>query len=126
MSKLTSFHELLNSDNPEDRMSHDFLVVLLTELFGKDDHIRIDLTVENEKNHQVIKKNWKQIREYYGVADSVKYTQKRVRQTMIQIVSHINKKYEFSQPLKLERKRKDCYQKGKGNVSEYWIDLSLV
>jgi hypothetical protein len=126
MSQIISFHDLLNSDKPEDRLKHDFLILLLTELFGKDDQIRIDLTSESEKNHMVIKKRWKQIRDYYGVSDSVKYTQKCVRQTLIQIVTRINQKYTFAQPLKMEHKRSDVYRKGKGNLTEYWISLSLV
>ena len=126
MSPMTSFHDLTQSENPEDRIAHDFLIVLLTELFGKSDQIRIDMETESERNHAVIKKHWKSIRIYYGVPDSAKYAQKCVRQTLIQIITRINQKYGLTQPLKMEHKRSDFYQKGKGKVTDYWIELSFV
>lgn len=121
-----SFNDLFKSEHPEDRMSHEFFIFLLDKLFGKHVDIRINAETESQQNHEIIKKQWKQIREYYGVPDSVKYTQKCVRQTIIQIVNRLNQKYGFIKPLKLEQKRHDYYSKEyKKNITDYWMEFNL-
>lgn len=121
-----SFHDLLNSTQPQDRMIHDFFVILLDQLFGQHDQIRIDKQTENKRNHEIIKHNWKMIRLYFDVPDSAKYTQKCVRQTLIHIINKLNQIYGFTKPLKFEQKRHDYYSREKkGNVTDYWTELIL-
>jgi hypothetical protein len=124
---MDNFHDLQKSERPEERMSHDFLILLLDQLFGKHDQIKIDMNDENEKNHQIIKTQWRMINQYYNIPSSVKYNQKCVRQTIMQIVNHLNAKYQFAQPLKFEHKRHDYYHKEqKRKVTDYWTELNLI
>lgn len=124
---MDNFHDLQKSIHPKDRMSHDFLILLLEQLFGKSDNIRVDMDIETEENHAIVKSHWKTIREYYGVPDSVKYVQKCVRQTLMQIVNRLNQKYQFTHQLKFEHKRHDYYDKEqKKKITERWNLMTLI
>jgi len=121
-----SFEDLKNSAQPDERMSYEFLIILLDKLFGQHDHVRVDAEAETEHNHGIIFLQWKQLQHYYNLPSTVKKTQKLVRQTLKHIIEHLNKKHHFTQPIKLEQKRHDSYQKGKGIVTQYWVEICLI
>jgi len=124
---MDNFHDLQQSTQIDERMSHDFLIVLLDQLFGQHDHIRIDMDTESEQNHDIIKLQWKMIKQYYQLPSSVKNTQKLVRQTLMQIVIRVNQKYQFIHPLKFEHHRRAFRDKVTGkSTAENWIELTLI
>lgn len=123
---MDNFHNLQQSVRPDERIAHDFFILLLDQLFGQHDNIKIDHADETEEKHQIIKNNWKMINQYYGIPLSVKYTQKCVRQTLMQIVNHLNAKYQFINPMKFEPKRRDYFNKQKRKITDYWVELNLM
>lgn len=124
---MDNFHDLLKSDKPDERMHHDFLILLMDQLFGQHDLVIINESTETEENHQLIKNSWKLIRQYYGLPDRVKYIKRVVRQTFVHIVDYLNQKYQFTHPLKFEHKRRDYYDKiQKKKFAEHWAELTLM
>lgn len=127
MDTIHNFHDLQKSDKLEERMCHDFLILLMDQLFGQHDLIIIDESTETEDNHQLIKNSWKLIKQYYGLSNQVRYVQRLVRQTFLHITESLNKKYQFKQPMKFERKRRDYYDKiQKKKETDYWAEFSLI
>jgi hypothetical protein len=127
--QMNNVYDLQKSSQFQIRASYDLLITLLDELFGKDsdkDTIRIDLASETEKNHQFVRNQWEAIHSLYKTPNNIKKTQKLVRQTLKQVVTCLNETYQFVQPIKLEQKRHDSYQKGKGIVTQRWIELTLI
>jgi hypothetical protein len=126
--RMENFHILHESMQFEDRMSYEFMIALLDDMFGQHDRVIINTETECEKNRQFIKNNWKLIRQYYHVPDRLKYTQRCVRQTLIHIIDYLNGKYQFKQPIKIEHRRNDYREKGSAgkHVTDYWIEISLV
>jgi len=123
---IDNFHDLRQSSQPEERIYHDFLILLLDQLFGQHDQIRIDMETETNENHATIKQQWKLIHKYYGVPDSAKYTQKCVRQTLIHIVNNINHRHGFIHPIKVVHKRHNFRDKITGQpTAKQWIELIL-
>jgi hypothetical protein len=121
-----SFEDLRGSDQLDEKMSYEFFIFLLDQLFGQHDHMRIDIETESDQNHGIIILQWKLIKQYFGLPSSVKKTQKLVRQTLLQIANRLNEKYHFQQPIKYENKRRDYYDKEqKKNVTEYWVEFLL-
>ena len=122
----SSFEDLKKSDQFDERMSYEFLIILLDQLFGQHDHIRIDMDTESDQNHGIIFLQWKLIKQYYKLPSSVKTTQKLVRQTLMQIANRLNEKYHFQQPIRFENKRSDYYDKEeKRKVTKCWNEFSL-
>jgi hypothetical protein len=120
------FCDLHNSEISEDRISHDFLILLLDQLFDQHDNIRIDMDTESEHNHEIIKLQWKMITKYYELPVRVKNNQKLVRQTILQITNRLNQKYRFTHPLKFEHERRDYYDKEqKRKITERWNVFKL-
>ena len=127
---MDTFNDLQKSDRGEDRLKHDFLINLLDQLFGKDQHskvIRIDSSIETDERHRDIKNCWKMIQQYYRVNNSVKYTKKLVRQTLMHIVHYLNDKYDFKRPIKFEFHRYDYRKRGiEKKFTDFWTDVALV
>lgn len=124
---MNNFHDLHTSDKLEERMCHDFLILLMDQLFGQHDLIIINESTETDRNHQLIKNSWKLIKQYYDLPDRVKYIKRIVRQTFVHIVDYLNQKYQFVHPLKFELKRRDYYDKiKKKKQTDYWSEFSLI
>jgi len=124
---MDNFHDLQKSEKPEERMCHDFLILLMEQLFKQHDLIIIDANTETEENHRLIKNSWKLIKQYYCILDRVKYVKRLVRQTFVHIVDYLNQTYQFKHPLKFEHKRRDYYDKTqKKKLAEHWAEFSLI
>ena len=109
--------------------SHDLLVMLLNQLFGQDSYlktIKIDTDVETDKNHQLILDQWESIHTLYKAPNSLKKTQKLIRQTLKHIVTYLNNTHQFAHPIKWEQKRSDSYIKKYGNITKRWSELTLI
>jgi hypothetical protein len=122
---MNDFNDLKNSPFPEDHITYGLFVSLTDQIFSQHDQIIIDMATENEKNHELIKVQWKMIKKYFKVPDNCKYVQKCVRQTFIHIVDFLNKKYQFKTPIRLEHKRIDSYDRTIGHkFTKHWIEIS--
>lgn len=125
---MNSFSDLQKFPQFQIKSSYDLLITILDELFGKNSYqnnIKIETSVETEKNHKFILDQWDTIHTIYEIPNNIKKRQKLVRQTLKYIVTYLNETHHFTQPIKWEQKRSDFYQKGHGIVTKYWIDLSL-
>jgi hypothetical protein len=124
---MENIHDLKNSTNLEERLSYEFFITLLDQLFGQHDQIRIDMSTETEQNQGIIKLQWKMIKQYYQLPSSVKKTQKLVRQTLLGILNRLNHKYQFKNPIQFEPKRHDFRDKETGKpAADLWNEIKLV
>lgn len=121
-------HNEGGSSEIDEKLAHDFVLYLVDNMFGQHSHVEIDMTSESEKNHELIKKSWKMIRQLYNVRQNTLRSQKLVRQTMIQIVENLNEQYQFKQPITLDHKRIDSYDRnkdGKKKYTRHWIEIKF-
>jgi hypothetical protein len=121
-----SFNDLKTSNQLDEQLLYEFFISLLDKLFGQHDQMCINMETETEHNHGIIFLQWKAIKQYFSLPSSVKNTKKLVRQTLLQIVNRLNKKYQFQNPIRMEHKRIDTYEKGIGNITKHWINFSLT
>jgi len=124
-SQYESFDDLAQTSDLTQRIYHDFFVVLLDQLFSQHDNIRIDLSSETERNHEIINKNWRQIRDYYRVPYCVKYNLKAVRQIIIHIVDNLNTTYHLKKPIQLIHRRRGFRDESGRSTAEQWIEFKL-
>lgn len=125
---MNSFFDLKNCPQFQIKSSYDLLIMLLNNLFGEDSYqkmIKIDLEIETEKNHQLILDQWDAIRLLYKSPNSIKKTQKLVRQTLKHIIIYLNETYKFSQPIRFISKR-DAYRKDDKVITPTYVELSLI
>jgi len=124
---MNNIHELKNSQSFEEQQIYEFFIVLLDKLFEKHDNIRIDSSTETETNHDIIRFHWKMIQQCFKVSPCVKRNQKLVRQTLLAIVSYLNKTYMFKQPIRFEHQRYDYRDKEIGKkIAVFWTELYLI
>jgi hypothetical protein len=123
---MNNFDDLGRSSNQSEKLSHDFFVMLLDQLFGQHDNIRIDSSTENTKNHEIIHIQWRMIKQHYSTCSNIKKTKKLVRQTLLQITNYLNQTYKFKNPILFEPKRQDFYDsEKKRKYKEYWAEIKL-
>ena len=128
ISLMSNFFDLKKNPQFQIQNSHDLLIMLLNQIFGQDSYlqtVKIDLDIETDKNHQLIMDQWDDIHRLYKAPNSLKKTQKLVRQTLKHIVNYLNNTHNFAQPIKWEQKRFDFYQRGCGKIAQHWAELTL-
>jgi hypothetical protein len=126
---MNSFYDLQKFPQFQIKSSYDFFIYLLDGLFGKDSYkstITIDQSAETEKNHKFLLDEWNTIHTLYKTPNNTKKIQKLVRQTIKQIIEYLNETHKFTQPIRIEPKRTDFYQKGYGLVTKRWLEISLI
>jgi len=109
-SEMDNFFDLKNSTLLTDQIIFDLFCRFIITLFNvetveKDKTYVYNSQLENEKNHQFIRDNWNLMFLFQCHTEYNHKAKRLVFQILNAMISHLNERYHFKQPIRLDQIR---------------------